>query len=261
MNCIVSGRLVVQLSRWATWPCRHAFGKIAVQGRGSGVERPFSYVLHFDRIALDRGRAYAAPPRIENVENEIPSADWRSPWLELLHRLHGCGHFSGDQHVTIHTIEEDSGALKRAVLNFARQRADILASLSHRHLKALVAAGPPPGLLDRKTRNAYRRLEASILDETDLPPGDGGAADLQDVLRMVLALSGAVREGAGKDGASRRLISASAALIPEIIQAMDVPMNKEGAMSEKAKNIKRMQSGGGTRPMKKHAVGDDSARV
>ena len=56
-------------------------------------------------------------------------------------------------------------------------------------LLAIVLSGPQKTVQDRKSVNAYKRLEASILRGQDLPAADGGPADFQDVARMLYALS------------------------------------------------------------------------
>ena len=47
-----------------------------------------------------------------------------------------------------------------------------------------------------QTKNAHRRLQASILEGQHLGPGDGGPAELQDVMRVFVSLAGK----AGADG-------------------------------------------------------------
>ena len=197
---------------------------------------------HLDSTGLMAHRRGLARLAAYFPESSEPTPDaghataWREPWLQLLTRLHSCGHFAADQHVTPQNLEQDRGAVKRAVLSFARQRADLLPLLSRRHLKALVTAGVPQDQIDRKIKNAYRRLDASILLGEDLAPGDGGPADLQDILRMVLAL-------AGSDEAPGRLASAAAALLPDLLAAWDAAGDGKVELSEKAKNIERLRRG------------------
>jgi hypothetical protein len=170
------------------------------------------------------------------------AAPWQARWQQLLERLHGAGHFAADAHVSANDLGADKAAVKRAVLRFARQRADILAALDGEWLRALVVAGLPESERDRKARNAHRRLQASVLRGEDLGPGDGGAADLQDVLRMLLALDAAAA-GICTDGDHAGLAAAAAALLPEVLAAMEAPPPEGAALSEKAKNMQRLKQG------------------
>lgn len=171
---------------------------------------------------------------------------WTQHWELLLQRLHAAGHFASDSQVTEADVTTDKGAMKRAVLSFARQRADILAVLDGDKLKRLVRAGAPGAEADRKTRNAYRRLEASIVKEQPLGPGDGGPADLQDVLRLVLALDASSAPSAPY-APDRELAAAAGGVLPDVIKAMEAPAPGGVALSEKAKNMARRLSGEGKR--------------
>lgn len=170
------------------------------------------------------------------------SQPWRSHWRTLLGRLHASGHYSSDPQIGPEDIQTDPAAMKRAVLSFTRQRADILAHLSTEKIANAVRAGLPLGEeSDRKARNAYRRLDASFVKGQPLPPGDGGPADLQDVLRMVLALASASQGESRNDIRTLELAAAAGELLPEVIAAMDVsPPEGSPQLSEKAKNIERM---------------------
>jgi hypothetical protein len=175
------------------------------------------------------------------------SNEWRSHWRLLLERLHETGHYKSDPHITSADVESDSAAMKRAVLSFTRQRADILKNLSAANLEQIVRAGLPEGeYSDRKSKNAYKRLEASFIKKQPLSPGDGGAADFQDVLRMVLALhtvsttTAAQQHGNNKE-IQRHLGIAATNLLPEVLAAMALPP-PEGApvISDKATNMQRL---------------------
>lgn len=195
-------------------------------------------------------RAFGADRHGESSDPILRSGgEWRQQWQELLKRLYASGHYSSDPNITYDSLEEDRGAVKRAVLSFARQRAEILSALNPRYIKALVAAGVPADQADRKAKNAYRRLEASFIQGIDLPPGDGGPADFQDVLRLILALAH-TNEPAGNGNVTSRLASAASMMLPEVIAAMDASDGSQGEMSAKAKNIARMQKGGGAAPPK-----------
>lgn len=101
-----------------------------------------------------------------------------------MRKLHQRGYFSErDEVSTVNLpliIEQEPAAVKRALLNFARNE-DLLVSgaLLKGDLEQCVAAGLPPDATERKARNALKRLRASILDGKDLPIGEGGAASFQ----------------------------------------------------------------------------------
>ena len=128
--------------------------------------------------------------------------------------------------------------MKRAVLSYCRQRADILSKLDTEKIARLAKAGLPKAEIgDRKSKNAYRRLHASFVLQQPLSPGDGGAADFQDVLRMVLALAGAERSQNHQE-----LADVVKEILPEILVAMDsVPPQGESVLSEKAVNMQRLK--------------------
>jgi hypothetical protein len=177
-----------------------------------------------------------------------PSAvEWRSQWRLLLEKLHETGHYKADPHISSADVEVDGAAMKRAVLSFTRQRADILKNLSDSNLEQLVRAGLPEGeYSDRKSKNAYRRLEASFLKKQPLSPGDGGAADFQDVLRMILSLHAVATTKAAEDHGNNKEIQqtlgiAAGKILPEVLVAMDLPP-PEGApvQSDKATNMQRL---------------------
>ncbi|GAB4817578.1 hypothetical protein N2152v2_004624 [Parachlorella kessleri] len=74
---------------------------------------------------------------------------------------------------------------------------------------------------DRKSVNAYKRLEASILRGQDLPAADGGPADFQDVARMLYALS--LVDPVTAELESPGLAAAAVCLMPSIISAAQEP--------------------------------------
>lgn len=122
--------------------------------------------------------------------NEAEAANtWRSNWSTFLHVLHAKGFFSADPHLNVDDVHSgNQPAIKRAILNFSRQHPNILSHLNNSVVTKLVKAGAAHADADRKTRNAYKRLEASFLRGQSLPESDGGAGDLQDLLRLVFAL-------------------------------------------------------------------------
>ena len=64
-----------------------------------------------------------------------------------------------------------------------------------------------------QTKNAHRRLQASLVDGRDLGPQDGGPAELQDLLRVFLSLAGCDQRDAGM---FQPLIGAAMQLLPDI---------------------------------------------
>ena len=186
------------------------------------------------------------PEDIQSTEGGVSAPQdpqqWKSLWRSLLARLYDGGHYRADPHVSPGDIQSDPAAIKRAVLSFSRQRADILSHLSIDKIADIVRAGLPQGEeSDRKARNAYRRLEASFVKRQPLPPGDGGPADLQDVLRMVLALASATDQGTIDDLTVSTLAAAAGELLPEVLAGIDLlPPEGDATLSEKAKNMERM---------------------
>ena len=103
----------------------------------------------------------------------------------------------------------EAGAMKRAHLQFARARGDVLYALDKAKVSALAAAPLP--YKDRKTGNAQRRMAATFVDGADLSTGEGGTASTQDLVRLLLAAhfsasaqraggSAAAAAAAGDDG-------------------------------------------------------------
>jgi streptomycin 6-kinase len=67
-----------------------------------------------------------------------------------------------------------------------------------------------------QTKNAHRRLVASLLEGKHLSPADGGPAELQDLVRVLLALAACDRRDAAL---FRPLVAAAMALLPDIMAA------------------------------------------
>ena len=139
-------------------------------------------------FTVDRALGNKAAARETLVGGEGANG-WRSNWLAFLHRLHADGFFTADPHLRVEDIHSgNQPAIKRAILNFSRHQPNILSQLDISIIKKLVEAGKSHADADRKTRNAYKRLEASFLRGQSLPESDGGSGDLQDLLRLVFAL-------------------------------------------------------------------------
>lgn len=92
-----------------------------------------------------------------------------------------CGH--------IHQTVRAQGDIKRALLDLARTRPHYLSAISDATLKSLAAVSLETD--ERKVRMAQQRLQASYVQGVDLGAKDGGAASLQDVLRLLQCLEGA----------------------------------------------------------------------
>ena len=84
---------------------------------------------------------------------------------------------------------------------------------------------------DRKTKNAHRRLRASLVDGRHLPPGDGGPAEFQDLLRLFLSLAVCDRRDADM---FKPLMAATAALLPDIAAAAAAPPSAEAVAAAAA---------------------------
>lgn len=106
------------------------------------------------------------------------------------HKVRGTS--SGDHSVIVITIIgaiAPQGDIKRALLDLARTRPHYLSAMDTDTLKALASA--PLDTDERKVRMAQQRLQASYVEGSDMPIKDGGAASLQDVLRLLQCLEGA----------------------------------------------------------------------
>ncbi|PRW58463.1 tRNA-guanine transglycosylase [Chlorella sorokiniana] len=132
------------------------------------------------------------------------------------------GHYAADPGVKADDLEGEPGAMKRAVLSLARERSDILFGLDGGKLKALTVAGTPAD--DRKTRNAFKRLQASIVEGRHLPPAEGGPAELQDVMRLILSLAQCSQR---EVELFKPLLHAACALLPDIAAAAAAPPSPE----------------------------------
>lgn len=167
-------------------------------------------------------------------------------WQTFLRTLHDQGHFSADPHIPPPSYlaqdkPQDKGAVKRAILSFARHRPDIFHTTlaSRQSLVDLIKLGIPD-TSDRKTSNAYKRLHATVVKRESLPPGDGGAADFQDVCRMVL--SHMIQKEIAQNNARSRESSLNDILV-YIIDAMKIDSAIDSTMlSDKAKNMQRLNS-------------------
>lgn len=79
-------------------------------------------------------------------------------------------------------------------------------------------------LISPQTRNAFKRLQASIVDGRHLPPAEGGPAELQDVMRLILSLAQCSRR---EVELFRPLLLAACALLPDIAAAAAAPPTPE----------------------------------
>ncbi|KAI3433366.1 hypothetical protein D9Q98_003183 [Chlorella vulgaris] len=140
--------------------------------------------------------------------------EWKLLWARFLQQAYELGHFAADPGVKPDSLDSNAGVMKRAVLSLARQRSDILHTLDPAKTQAVVKAGYPVD--DRKTKNAHRRLHASILEGRDLAPADGGPAELQDLMRVFLSLAGCDTRDAAL---FKPLTAAATALLPDIMAA------------------------------------------
>lgn len=83
---------------------------------------------------------------------------------------------------------------------------------------------PPLQPVSLQTRNAFKRLQASIVDGRHLPPAEGGPAELQDVMRLILSLAQCSRR---EVELFRPLLLAACALLPDIAAAAAAPPTPE----------------------------------
>ena len=107
-------------------------------------------------------------------------------------------------------------------------------SLTHTHTLSLSLSYPPTPLPHcTQTKNAHRRLEASLLEGADLPLTDGGPAELQDVMRVLLALAGCDARDASM-------------FVPLLTAALDLlPDIREAALREPAEGVPLGEGGQG----------------
>ena len=159
--------------------------------------------------------------RLFASNGEESLSDYKQVYRSFLELLHLQGHFVADPHVHLDAVQRDRGASKRAILSFGRSRPDLLRKLDSSKVERLLAAGLPQKV-DRKTKNAHQRLLASIIKKQDLGPGDGGAAETQDILRLYIEL-----DSSADLTAAPQLLPAALALLPDI-QA-EVPNSKPAA--------------------------------
>jgi hypothetical protein len=82
--------------------------------------------------------------------------------------------------------------------------------------RACLPLPPLPLPLLSQTKNAHRRLHASILEGRHLAPADGGPAELQDLMRVFLSLAGCDTRDAAL---FKPLTAAATALLPDIMAA------------------------------------------
>ncbi|KAL4431185.1 hypothetical protein ABPG75_006441 [Micractinium tetrahymenae] len=198
--------------------------------------------------------------------------EWRAQWNALLEQLFEQGHFSADPGVRSDALAAQLGPMKRAVLSLGRQRSDILFSLEPAKLKAVVTAGFPVD--DRKTKNAHRRLQASIVQGQHLPPGDGGPAEMQDLMRIFVSLAACDARDAAL---FQPLVAAAVNLLPDIRAAAAaeptpealaaaaaaqgapryMPHKREPGEAPRASSQRRAQSGDGLPPRRPQPQEDD----
>lgn len=105
----------------------------------------------------------------------------------------------------------------------------LLASLPH---SALTPSAPSPSPRPQ-TKNAHRRLQASLLDGRHLEPADGGPAELQDVLRVFISLAACEQREADL---FRPLMQAALALLPDIQAGAAAPPTPEAAAAAAAQS-------------------------
>lgn len=125
----------------------------------------------------------------------------------LLHAMHTAG-LAGDLHNALdaNDLSKHKGDIKRALLDLARTRPHYLSAIDASVLKALAAV--PLNTDERKVRMAQQRLQASYVEGADLGAKDGGAASLQDVLRLLQCLEGTpdAQQGLSSNALARRLL-------------------------------------------------------
>ncbi|BDA42771.1 probable zinc finger Ran-binding domain-containing protein 2 at C-terminar half [Coccomyxa sp. Obi] len=141
----------------------------------------------------DQAPADLAAPETVAAEDAAATAVPTDPLLEQFNTLWDQysdvltkkGFFADRPEYTVsNSKRSEIGAVKRASLQAARERIDILYSLPAEKVVALSKAELP--YVDRKTENAKERLVATFVEQSDLGVGDGGKATTQDLIRMLL---------------------------------------------------------------------------
>lgn len=157
------------------------FGQLVRKPVGHGMRPRRTPRFNEGLLALQNHRNICS----STIGNEIERfEDWNTAWFQLMKRLYERGYFLEEDGVSSVNlpliVEEEPAVVKRALLNFARNE-DLLARgcLDRDKLKNLVSSGLPQDTRERKVKNAFRRLRASILEGEDLPVGDGGGATFQ----------------------------------------------------------------------------------
>ncbi|XP_024006193.1 zinc finger protein VAR3, chloroplastic [Eutrema salsugineum] len=186
----------------------------------------------------------AATAATSTVNSDFPSPSpsphpWPE-WISFVDRLKTKGYFT--KNIEDDTVYQEMNVVKDACLSFARDRYDILRSLSSGDIQALVERGCPN--LFRKTVNSSKRIRAHVrLDEGDVC----GSCELRgscdrayvilketeadartvDVMRLLLfnALDSVVISR-GKIPPGRELVHESARrLLLELVEFSEKPLN------------------------------------
>ncbi|VVB00884.1 unnamed protein product [Arabis nemorensis] len=217
---------------------------------GNSILRPHkpSFPLTFNRfptVSL-RFRCFSSDPTTVAVESTVDSNLRSKPphpwpeWINFVDRLKTKGYFTKD--VEDDLVYQEMNLVKDACLSFARDRYDILRSLSSGDIQALVERGCLN--LFRKTVNSSKRIRAHVrLDEGDVC----GSCELRgscdrayvilkdteadartvDVMRLLLfnALDSVVVSG-GESPPGRELVHESARrLLLELVEFSEKPLN------------------------------------
>ncbi|WZY97120.1 hypothetical protein YC2023_069449 [Brassica napus] len=107
----------------------------------------------------------AASPTVESDSPSSPSPHPWPEWINFVDRLKTKGYFT--KNIEDDTVYQEMNVVKDACLSFARDRYDVLRSLSSSDVQALVERGCPN--LFRKTVNSSKRIRAHVkLDEGDV---------------------------------------------------------------------------------------------
>ncbi|XP_058108097.1 zinc finger protein VAR3, chloroplastic [Magnolia sinica] len=214
--------------------------------------------------AATASRAFADNPA---EPSEAVNHPWPE-WVNFLEQLKSKGYFDADDGTSLPTETEegsstafpkDSNRLKTACLSFARERFDILRSLSKKDIQDVVECGCPNLL--RKAVNSAKRLRAYVkLDEGEVCSGcnlrgscdrayviakEGEDARTVDIVRILLsyAIDPLVLSGGEKPHGREHVEASARRLLSKLIELSDtardpsLPKSAVKSVVEKQRNI------------------------
>lgn len=164
----------------------------------------------------------AAPVELEVVVSDPLRQGLVDKWPKFLADLQAGGHFNMPESEEAPEKLEERAEIKKNCLEFARARSDILFSLSADSIRPLTkfTAFEP----NKKLNAALRRLDAQFVQGVPLTVGDGGEANFQDVLRVVMEMSYA--PAGHLAGISDEAVQAAVDILPELLKVANAGVDE-----------------------------------